>query len=198
MGASQSSSDNLNRNRILGGTLGAVAGLIIVGLIYLFLRRRRRPQEQFEKPMLQSPSLVEISPSTAATVAPITPGSSKAQLMMMYDGGRPDAASPSSESGSRAGETSEASDSGQRQPMRVVPQRGPNLHVTNLAPGEDKPLPSPMTPRLQPARRQPEDPNLRREIEQLRMEMDEMRAGQQLQQQLRVGEEPPPGYAEAQ
>jgi len=199
VGASQPSSNNLKRNQILGGTLGTVAGLIIVGLIYLFLRRRRRPhrnEAQFEEPM-QSPPLVEISPLNAATVASISTGSSKAQIMMMYDEVRPDAVSPSSDSGSRGAGTSPTSDSGHQQPTRLVPQRAANLHVTNLAPNEDKPLPSPMTPRLQPARRQPEDQNLRREIEQLRMEMDEMRAGQQLQQQSRIGEEPPPGYAEA-
>ncbi len=50
--------------------------------------------------------------------------------------------------------------------------------------------------RLQPERRQTEgqDQVLRREVEQLRMEMDAMRVRQQLPQ---VTEEPPPGYAES-
>lgn len=188
----------MKRDQILGGTLGTVAGLAIVGLFCLFLRRRRRLQrneEQIDKP-IRSPSLFEISPSNAATTVPISTGGTKAQLMMVYDEVGPGAVSSPSDSGSRAGETSAASDSGQPQPTRLIPQRAANLHVTNLDPSEDKPLPSPLTPRLQPARRQPEDQNLRMEVEQLRMELDEIRAGQQLRQP-RTGEEPPPGYAEA-
>jgi hypothetical protein len=187
------------RNQIVGGTLGTVAGLIIVGVILFFLRRQRRVQrtegEEFEESM-QTPSLIENSPTNATMIAPYSMGSSKAQLMMMSDEGGPSVVSPSSNSGSRAGETSARSDLGQQQ-MRLVPQRPAHLHVTNLAPGEEKPLPSPMTPRLQPERRQTQgqDQILRREVEQLRMEMEAIRAGQQ--QQPNVTEEPPPRYAES-
>jgi hypothetical protein len=161
-----------------------------------FLRRRRSPQhveEEIEKPY-QSPSLVEDFPTRSATIAQFNTGISKAQLIMMSEDSGPAAASPSSDSGSRAGETSAASDSGQQQRMRLVPQRAGNLHVTNQASGEEKPLPSPVTPKLQPARRQTEgEDHLRREVEQLRMEVHAMRAAGQ----PAITEEPPPGYAES-
>ena len=105
---------------------------------------------------------------------------SKTKLAMMYDGG---AVLPSSDSGSRPGGTS-AADSSQQQWRRLVPK---------------EPLPPPMTPRLRPERRQTEGQfqSLRREVEHLRVEMDAMRAGQQLQHQPRMTEEPPPGYVES-
>ena len=190
---------NSNRSKILGGTLGTLAGLLIVGLIFFFLHRRRRAQHneeegEFEKP-IQSPSLVEHSPINPTTIAPISMGDSKAQLLMTYDDGGPSTISPSSETGPRAGEGSTHSNSSQQQQMRLVPQRAAHLHVTNLAPGEEKPLPSPsMTPKPQPEERQTQDENLRREVERLRVEMEAIRAGQQ---QPRVTEEPPPRYAES-
>jgi len=191
------------RNQILGGILGTVGGFIMAGLVLFFFRCRHRREgseaEKFEE-SVQSPSLVEISPTNAVTIAPFNTGSSnKTQLMtMIHDDVDPIAVSPSSASGSRmAGGTSEHSDSSQQ--MRLVPQRAAYLHVTNLTPGEEKPLPSPVISRLQPERRQTEgqDQILRREVEQLRMEMDAMRVRQQLQPQPQVTEEPPPGYAES-
>jgi hypothetical protein len=189
------------RSQILGGVLGTVTGLIIAGLVFFFLRRRRRREgseaEEFEEPV-QSPSLIEISPTNAITIAPFNTGSSnKTQLMMIHDDVGPSPVSPSSASGSRVADgMSVHSDSSQ---PRLVPQRAAHLHVTNLAPGEEKLLPSPVMSRLQPERRQTEgqDQILRREVEQLRMEMDAMRVRQQLQPQPQVAEEPPPGYAES-
>src|SRR6266511_3763721 len=80
---------------------------------------------------------------------------------------------------------------------RLVPQRPTHLHITNLSPNmvlDEKPssfLPSMISGR-DTERRQTlmQDDTLRREVEQLRMEMDILR-GQQIQQGL---EESPPGY----
>ena len=180
------------RNQILGGTLGAVAGFIIVTLVVFFLRRRRAQRTE-ENEISRTASLVENSPVNVAPSSPFSAaGSSKAQLMMLYgngNGGGPSAVSPSSGSGSPAGEASRPSDSSQQQQTGFVPQRS-HLHVTNLAPGEEKPLPSPM---LQPER---PDQNLRREVEQLRMEMDAIRAAGQDQQPHVLTEEPPPRYTD--
>jgi hypothetical protein len=190
------------RSQILGGTLGTLAGLIVVGLIFFFVRRRRRarrteeePEEEFDKP-LQSPSVVVHSPTNRTVIAPLSTGDSKAQLLMTYGGGSPTAVSPQSESGSHPGEGSSRSDSSQQ--PRLVPQRAGHLHVTNLVPGEDKPLPSPMTAKPLPEVGQSQDQNLRREVEQLRMEMEAIRTEQQLNQPPQaVTEEPPPRYAES-
>jgi len=195
------------RSQILGGTLGTIAGLVILGLIIFFLRRRRRraqrmTEEDFDKP-IQSPSIVENSPTNPTTIAHFNGGDSKAQLMMMYadSGGGPSAVSPSSDSGSRAGEgSSSPSNSGQQQQQqqtRLVPQRAANLHVTNQAPGEEKPLP--LSPgMMQKPQAQAEDQNLRREVERLRIEMDAIRAGVgQQQPHPPPTEEPPPRYADS-
>lgn len=195
---SSSGSRTTERNDILGGTLGAVAGLTLVGLIFFFLRRRQseqRGREEFEK-SLQSPSLIASSPLDAATVTPFSMDSNKARLTKMYDEGAPSTVPTSSDSGSRASEPSAPLNSNQEQKqMRLVPQRPTHLHVTNITPGGEKPLPSPTTPRLQPeGSRTGEDQSLRQEVEQLRMEMDAMRA---VQRRSRVTEEPPPGYAES-
>ena len=192
------------RNQILGGTLGAIAGLIVVGLIFFVctLRRRRRAQlaeeKEFEKSSQSPESPVGNSPVNTTTSAPFSTGtSSKAREMMLYNAGGPSAVSPSSDSDSPVGEASLPSGSSQQQQQqqtRLVPQRT-HLHVTNLVPGDGKSLPSPMTPPgLQPERgqTQEQDQNLRREVEQLRMEMDAIRAGQQVHT-----EEPPPRYDNA-
>lgn len=194
------------RGQIVGGTLGTIAGLIILGLIiFFFLRRRRRRaqhtiEEDFDKP-IESPSIVENSPTNPTTIAHFNDGDSKAQLMMMYaDSGGPNTGSPSSESGSRVGEgSSSPSNSGQQQQQqqtRLVPQRAANLHVTNQAPGEEKPLP--LSPGMMPKpQTQAEDQNLRREVERLRLEMDAIRAGVGQQQPHVPTEEPPPRYADS-
>src|SRR5258707_14640161 len=90
------------RGQIVGGTVGTIAGLIIMGLIIFFLRRRRRraqhtTEEDFDKP-IQSPSIVESSPTNPTTIAHFNDGDSKAQLMMMdADSASPNPVSPSSE-----------------------------------------------------------------------------------------------------
>jgi hypothetical protein len=104
----------------------------------------------------------------------------KAQFLMMRDGG---AVLPVSDSSSRPGETSAGLASTRRQRWWPVPQRAAGL--------QEWPM-----PRIRPERSQTQGQvqNLRREVEQLRVEMHAMRAGHQ--DQPRMTEEPPPGYAE--
>lgn len=104
----------------------------------------------------------------------------------MYGGG---AIFPSSDPGSRPGGKSVV-DSSQQQWRSFVPQVAASLQEH---------LPSPMVPGLRPERGQTEGQvqSLRREVEQLRMEMNTIRVGHQVQPQPRPTEEPPPGYVES-
>jgi hypothetical protein len=74
-------------------------------------------------------------------------------------------------------------------PDSSLRQQMAHFHMINLSPGEEP------SPRLQPERRQThrQDQDLRRDLEQLRMEMDALRA-RQLPHEIR--HEQPPSYVE--
>lgn len=189
------SGGNGSSNRIpgiVGGSVGGVLGLALVCVaIVTFLRRRAKKKEEVWK--AENEFLSEAPPEIATT---ITPFRSKSALMTEEMG--PVAISPSSDStrSSRVGGTAMTGESSM---PRLVPRRPTYLHVTNLSPtAGEKPLPSPPmssgTSRDTERRQTPiQDDGLRREVEQLRMEMDVLR-GQQIQQ-APMPEEPPPGYS---
>ena len=173
---------------IVGGSVGGVLGLaaICVGIV-IFLRRRAKKNEEAWK--AENASLSEPPPETATT---ITPFRSKSALMMEEMGQV--AISPSSDSTRSSGVGGTAM-AGESSMPRLVPQRPAYLHVTNHSPTSDgKPLPSPPRSSGRDTERpQTQDDGLRREVEQLRVEMDALR-GQQIQQ-APMPEEPPPGYS---